>query len=59
LTALGSSGSTTPPRLETLTCPKCRETMRLARIEPEGPGKDLRMYECKCGHSESKNVTYK
>jgi hypothetical protein len=33
--------------------------MKLTRIEPAEPGHDLRMFECQCGHSESRDVAYK
>ncbi len=51
--------ATKPPPVEPVTCLKCGESMRLTRIEPEGPNEDLRMYECACGHSETQHVTYK
>lgn len=35
-------------------CPRCDARMRLARIEPDKPGYDLRTFECgSCGHSTS------
>ncbi|MEA2993147.1 MAG: hypothetical protein QOD40_2067 [Alphaproteobacteria bacterium] len=51
--------SPTPCSIEPARCPKCGEPMKLTRIEPGEPGHDLRMYECKCGHSETRDVAYK
>jgi hypothetical protein len=37
-----------------LNCPGCGKPMRLARIEPDKPGFDLRTFECaKCSTGES------
>jgi uncharacterized protein (UPF0212 family) len=37
-----------------LNCPGCGNPMRLARIEPDKPGFDLRIFECpKCRTGES------
>jgi transcription elongation factor Elf1 len=41
-------------------CPKCGTHMLLARIVPEGEGKDLRTFECPmCEHSESVVVKFR
>jgi hypothetical protein len=40
-------------------CPMCGAPMKLMRVEPAEPGHDLRMFECKCGHSETREVAYK
>jgi hypothetical protein len=56
------SDSPTPPAMPEMDppCPKCGEPMKLMRVEPaDEPGHDLRMFECKCGHTETREVTYK
>jgi hypothetical protein len=50
--------STDPTMLEP-PCAICGEPMKLTRLEPAKPGHDLRVFECKCGHSETREVAYK
>jgi lysyl-tRNA synthetase class I len=59
--ALGAvmSESRVPPAIEPVLCPKCGKAMMLTRIEPAEPGRDLRTFECQCGHSETLEVAYK
>ena len=41
-------------------CPKCSTKMWLARIEPDQPGHDRRIFECpECEHAESVVVKFK
>ena len=41
-------------------CPKCGMKMWLARIEPDRPGHDKRMFDCtNCGHAENVVVNIK
>jgi hypothetical protein len=41
-------------------CPTCAAQMYLARIEPEKPGYDLRIFECPmCHHVERAVVQFK
>jgi ribosomal protein S27AE len=46
--------------IERPTCPKCGNSMLLARIEPDKPDHDKRTFECfDCDHSESVVARYK
>ncbi len=52
-------GSDTPsvtPEMMQPACSKCGRPMRLARVEPGEPGRDLRVFECRCGHTETRDV---
>lgn len=41
-------------------CPGCGTQMDLSRIEPAGPGHDLRWFECpKCAQTIQLNVKYR
>jgi hypothetical protein len=53
--------SQVPPDVPEMTppCPACNKPMKLMRLEPAEPGHDLRMFECQCGHSETRKVAYK
>jgi uncharacterized Zn finger protein len=46
--------------IELPRCPNCGGQMMLTRIEPERPGYDRRLFECKeCGHSETTIVQFR
>ena len=40
----------------TLHCPECCQKMRLAKVVPAQEGREVRTYDCACGHSESFDV---
>ncbi len=41
------------PLLDLITCIKCRDSMRLERVDPDGEGNDLIRYRCGlCGDTE-------
>ncbi len=37
----------------TLYCVECSRKMRLMKVIPAEEGREVRTYECACGHSES------
>jgi hypothetical protein len=40
-------------------CQKCKQPMRLERIEPDVPDHETRFYECTaCGYSDARKVKY-
>ena len=46
--------------IATPVCPSCGSTMQLARIEPEQPGHDRRVFRCpQCDESLSEIVKYR
>jgi hypothetical protein len=47
------------PDMMQLPCPTCGEPMKLTQVAPAAPGHDLRLFECKCGHTETRDVAYK
>jgi hypothetical protein len=42
----------------TLYCAACSQKMRPVRAIPVQDGRETRIYECACGHSESIDVAY-
>jgi transposase len=40
-------------------CPVCGQPMKLMQVDPVAPGRDRRVFECKCGHSEMRDGAYR
>ena len=50
----------TEPPAEYPWCPTCWHPMKLTRIEPDLPGKDLRTFECaECQHMDTMVIAFR
>lgn len=50
----------TEPPAEYPWCPTCWHPMKLTRIEPDLPGKDLRTFECaECQHIDTRVIAFR
>jgi hypothetical protein len=55
---IGSPTPPAPPDMMQPPCPVCGQPMKLMQVDPVAPGRDRRVFECKCGHSEMREGAY-